>query len=66
MYRNGFYIELDNLNEKYDYDFCFTEILEAASYDGFDPDIFLHGNCDIFACYLHVTCDLFMYLQTYK
>ena len=54
MYRNGFYIELDALNEKYkNYGYSFNFLEYETSYNGITPDLFLHGNCDIFACYLH-------------
>ena len=54
MYRNGFYIKLDELNEEFeDYDFDFSFLENEISYKRITPDWFLHGNCDIFACYLH-------------
>ena len=54
MYRNGFYIKLDELNEEYeDYEYDFDFLENEVSYKNITPDWFLHGNCDIFACYLH-------------
>ena len=54
MYRNGFYIKMDELNEEYeDYEYDFNFLEDEISYKNITPDWFLHGNCDIFACYLH-------------
>ena len=54
MYRNGFYIKLDELNEEFeDYDYSFDFLENEISYKRITPDWFLYGNCDIFACYLH-------------
>ena len=54
MYRNGFYVKLDELNEEFeDYDYSFDFLENEVSYSRITPDWFLHGNCDIFACYLH-------------
>lgn len=48
-YRTGFYLKHDQLSE--DCGFVFLE--DEASCNKITPDWFLHGNCDIFACYLH-------------
>lgn len=54
MYRNGFYIKLDDLkNECEDFSCDFSFLENEISYGTITPDWFLHGNCDIFACYLH-------------